>query len=392
MTWPVLVGIAVALVAAFAAGCALGLRRCTRGCGASRRAWRELSGGNLAHRVILPGDDEAARMAEDAQPARRRHPGRARGGGARATPRAASCSRTSRTTCARPSRRSPATWTRCSGDSATSRSATSPSSRAKTDELAQLTDDLFYEARLDAGDLELKRSAARSRGGGAPLGPRLRAAARRAWACAWTSTYPRSACVVEADPSAVARILSNLVANAHPARRGHDGVLGRRCSPRTTTTWSASATTDRRFPTTRAAVRAGRHGPRRRRGPRPVDRSGAGGAHGRDRRAPRTPPTAGVTFTLDVPASSRARVQTNRKDSRKPALQPARATMGVGRKVIADEPERQSDGEVVIRTEGLTKRFGDVRRGRRISRSRSAAARSTRSSGGTGRARPPRSA
>jgi signal transduction histidine kinase len=83
---------------------------------------------------------------------------------------------------------------------------------AKVGELVQLTDDLFYSARLDAGDLELKlaridlaEAVRRSVLGFEPelatrgVHVRLR--------------IPESRCPVQADPSAVSRVLSNLISN-----------------------------------------------------------------------------------------------------------------------------------------------------------------------------------
>ena len=154
---------------AFAAGVAVGRLRTRARLRRVAEGVAELARGNLAHRVILPGDDEAARMAEDAQrgwPTRSSASARPQ---RRATRRSGGCSRTSRTTCARRSPRSPGyvdALQRGLGDEPERYLAVIA---AKTDELAQLTDDLFYAARLDAGDLELKRAAARPRRGGAPL-------------------------------------------------------------------------------------------------------------------------------------------------------------------------------------------------------------------------------
>ncbi len=84
---------------------------------------------------------------------------------------------------------------------------------AKTDELAELTDDLFYEARLDAGDLELKRGrvdlAEAVRRAVLGFEPQLAGRGVRV-----ETDIPEDDCPVEADASAVTRILGNLVSNA----------------------------------------------------------------------------------------------------------------------------------------------------------------------------------
>jgi len=79
--------------------------------------------------------------------------------------------------------------------------------------LAELTDDLFYEARLDAGDIELKharldlaeavrRAILGFEGQLAGRGVRVRV------------ELPETECMIEADSSALARILGNLISNA----------------------------------------------------------------------------------------------------------------------------------------------------------------------------------
>jgi len=83
----------------------------------------------------------------------------------------------------------------------------------KTDELAELTDDLFYEARLDSRDLVLASvpvdlaEAVRR----AILGFEPQLSARGVQV---NIAIPEEACMVEGDGLAVTRILGNLVSNA----------------------------------------------------------------------------------------------------------------------------------------------------------------------------------
>ncbi len=211
MTWAILSAVALALIAAFAAGLAVGLLRTHARLRRVSEGMAELARGNLAHRIILPGGDEAARMAEavnrlaDAIQVERE-----------AT---ASCDSSRRVLLANISHdlRTPITSIAGYVDALQRGLGDQPERYlavigAKADELAQLTDDLFYEARLDAGDLKLKR---------APLD--LAEAVRRSvlgfepqlvgMGVRVDVDIPEDPCIVEADSSAVSRILSNLVAN-----------------------------------------------------------------------------------------------------------------------------------------------------------------------------------
>lgn len=90
---------------------------------------------------------------------------------------------------------------------------------AKTAELSRLTDDLFYLTRMDAGDISLERIAF-------DLAEET-ASALLAFETEISSAgidviteMPEGPCVVDGDPSAVRRVLSNLVSNALRHARG----------------------------------------------------------------------------------------------------------------------------------------------------------------------------
>lgn len=211
MTWPILAAVAVALVAAFAAGLAVGLLRTHTRMRRVSEGMAELADGNFAHRIILPGDDEAARMADDVN----------RLADAIQVEReaAAACDVSRRLLLANISHdlRTPITSIAGYVDALQRGLGDEPERYlavigAKADELAQLTDDLFYEARLDAGDLTLKRSpldlAEAVRRSVLGFEPQLVGIGARV-----DVDIPEDGCIIEADPSAVTRILSNLVAN-----------------------------------------------------------------------------------------------------------------------------------------------------------------------------------
>lgn len=173
---------------------------------------RELARGNYAHRVILPGEDLAAdmaeqlnRLADDIQSDRES---------------AASCDAARRRLLADISHdlRTPITSIAGYVDALQRGLGAEPERyltvlAQKTAELAQLTDDLFYSARIDAGDLELNSQrldlAEAVRRSVLGFEPQLTARGVRV-----EVSLPEDPCVVEADPSAVNRILSNLVSNA----------------------------------------------------------------------------------------------------------------------------------------------------------------------------------
>jgi signal transduction histidine kinase len=172
----------------------------------------ELARGNLAHRIILPGSDDVSRIAEgvntlaDAMQTERE----AASGRDEAQRRLlANVSHDLRTPIASVAGYVDALQRGLGDDPDRYLSIIA----AKTGELAELTDDLFYEARLDSGDLELKLApldlaeAVRR----AVLGFEPQLAAR---SVAVAIDIPERACVVHADVSAIARILDNLMSNA----------------------------------------------------------------------------------------------------------------------------------------------------------------------------------
>lgn len=172
----------------------------------------ELARGNYAHRVILPGDDDAARMAVQVN--------RLADAVQRDRDAAAAADMAQRRLLANISHdlRTPITSIAGYVDALQRGLGDEPERYVavlaqKTAELAQLTDDLFYAARIDAGDLELKRqrvdlaeAVRRSVLGFEPLlsarGVRVEVA------------LPEEPRWVAADPSALGRILSNLLSNA----------------------------------------------------------------------------------------------------------------------------------------------------------------------------------
>lgn len=172
----------------------------------------ELARGNYAHRVILPGDDLAAdmaeqlnRLADEIQSERES---------------AAACDAARRRLLADISHdlRTPITSIAGYVDALQRGLGDEPERylsvlAQKTAELAQLTDDLFYSARIDAGDLELSSQrldlAEAVRRSVLGFEPQLTALGVRV-----EVDLPEEPCLVEADPSAVNRILSNLVSNA----------------------------------------------------------------------------------------------------------------------------------------------------------------------------------
>ncbi len=175
-------------------------------------AAQELAHGNLAHRVIMPGDDPAARiamalnsLAEDVQVEREEAV-------------VADAARKRFLANVSHDLRTPITSIAGYVDALDRGLGDDPKRflaviGAKTEDLSRLTDDLFYAARLDADDLELAvvpldlaEAVRRSILGFEPL-----LAARGVEA---RVELPDDPCIVDADASAVARILENLIANA----------------------------------------------------------------------------------------------------------------------------------------------------------------------------------
>ena len=212
MTW----GYALSIVVSFAAGAAAGIaslrlrerRRLTR----LLDGISQLASGNLAHRVIMPGSDKYARMADDLN-------------------RLADTIQTERETATASDQarrrfvanishdlRTPITSVAGYVDALQRGLGDEPERYlavigAKVGELVQLTDDLFYAARLDAGDLELTPApidlAEAVRRSVLGFEPELAALSVRV-----ELRIPDERCLVDADSSAVARVLSNLISNS----------------------------------------------------------------------------------------------------------------------------------------------------------------------------------
>ena len=175
-------------------------------------ALEELARGNYAHRVILPGDDDASSMAASLNALADRIQSE------RQT--AAACDASRRQLLADISHdlRTPITSIAGYVDALQRGLGEDPERylavlAQKTGELTQLTDDLFYAARIDAGDLDLKRQpldlAEAVRRSALGFEPQLAALGVRV-----LLDVPETACIVDGDPSALSRILSNLIANA----------------------------------------------------------------------------------------------------------------------------------------------------------------------------------
>lgn len=172
----------------------------------------ELARGNYAHRVLLPGDDEASRMAEELNRLADTIQAEREAAATRDAARRQLLANISHDL------RTPITSIAGYVDALQRGLGDEPQRylavlAQKTNELAQLTDDLFYSARIDAGDLELKSQrldlAEVVRRSILGFEPQLTAKGVRV-----EVALPEGACVVEADPSALSRILSNLVSNA----------------------------------------------------------------------------------------------------------------------------------------------------------------------------------
>ncbi|HZL04706.1 MAG TPA: HAMP domain-containing sensor histidine kinase [Coriobacteriia bacterium] len=211
MQWPILLAVVVAFAAGVGVGVAMMLRRSVR----LRRVSEgvaELARGNLGHRIILAGGDDIGRVAEginalaDAVQEEREAAGVRDESQRRLL---ANISHDLRTPIASIAGYVDALQ-RGLGDDPDRYLAIIA---AKTEELVELTDDLFYEARLDSGDLELKggrldfAEAVRR----AILGFEQQFAGRDVTV---EADIPEVACPVQADASAVARILGNLISNA----------------------------------------------------------------------------------------------------------------------------------------------------------------------------------
>jgi signal transduction histidine kinase len=171
----------------------------------------ELADGNYAHRVIMPGTDEFSRVADDlnrlAEAIQRE----------RETASANDQARRRFVANISHDLRTPITSVAGYVDALRRGLGDDPERYlaiigTKVDELVQLTDDLFYAARLDAGDLELKSArldlAEAVRRSVLGFEPELTALNVRV-----DLDIPDERCSIDADPSAVARVLSNLISN-----------------------------------------------------------------------------------------------------------------------------------------------------------------------------------
>jgi signal transduction histidine kinase len=212
VTWELAVAVVVAAAVAFAVGLATGTARQRTRLSRIAEGASELARGNLAHRIILPGDDEAAVAAETLNGLADTIQSEREAAAARDAAQRQLLADISHDL------RTPITSIAGYTDALQRGLGDEPERylaviAAKTEALAQLTDDLFYAARIDAGDLELTR---------APLD--LAEVVRRSLLgfepqLAGTGVevsvdIPDERCVVAADGSALARIITNLVANS----------------------------------------------------------------------------------------------------------------------------------------------------------------------------------
>lgn len=177
-----------------------------------REGIAELARGNLAHRIIMPGESDIARMADDVNRLadavqQEREAAAARDSAQRLL--LANVSHDMRTPIASIAGYVDALQ-RGLGDDPDRYLAVIAS---KSEELAELTDDLFYQARLDSGDLELVHAsldlAEAVRRAVLGFEPQLAALGVQV-----AVDVPESACQVVADSSALTRVLNNLIANA----------------------------------------------------------------------------------------------------------------------------------------------------------------------------------
>lgn len=212
MTWGMVAGGILTAALAFSMGVGVGrlrrrgrLRRIAEGAS-------ELARGNLAHRIFLSGSDDAALAAETlnalADDIQRERAG-ARSRDAARRQLLADISHDLRT---------PITSIAGYTDALQRGLGEEPERylgviAAKAEALVQLTDDLFYAARIDAGDLDLTTQtvdlAETARRSVLGFEPQLAESGARI-----VVRIPDARCDVAADPSALARVLTNLVSNA----------------------------------------------------------------------------------------------------------------------------------------------------------------------------------
>lgn len=213
MTTPALVAaVLVALGVGVAAGTAIGTFRGRARVRRLSEGLEQMAGGNYGHRIILAGDDEAARAAMQANTLADAVQRDLEAASARERARVRLLANISHDL------RTPITSIAGYVDAIERGLGEEPARylsviASKTDELAQLTDDLFYEARLESGDLDLKLRAIdlaeATRRCLLGFEPQLTAEGVRA-----EIDVPDGTCAVQGDPSAIDRILSNIVSNA----------------------------------------------------------------------------------------------------------------------------------------------------------------------------------
>lgn len=212
MSWWFTAGLVVVGAVAFAAGMIVEAVYQRARMKRVLEAARELAAGNLAHRVIMAGDDRTARIAEalntlaDSFQAEREA--------------AANRDRAQKRFMSNISHdlRTPITSIAGYVDALERGLGDEPERylsviAAKSEDLAQLTDDLFFAARLDADDLELTLApldlAEAVRRSVLGFEPQLAAGGVQV-----NVELPDEPCLVDADSSAVVRILSNLISNS----------------------------------------------------------------------------------------------------------------------------------------------------------------------------------
>ncbi len=203
--------IGLALGAGAGAGAAWSRARERRRLGRLLEGLAQLAAGNFAHRVIMTGSDDYSRMADDLNHLADEIQAE------RETSTAADQARRLFVANISHDLRTPITSVAGYVDAIQRGLGDEPERYlavigAKVGELMQLTDDLFYAARLDAGDLRLTPAsidlAEAVRRSVLGFEPELAALDVRV-----DLSIPDERCMVEADSSAVTRVLSNLISN-----------------------------------------------------------------------------------------------------------------------------------------------------------------------------------
>ncbi len=212
MNWGLVLAVAIGVVVGAALGFAAASARDRARMARLREGISQLAEGNFAHRVIMPGSDEFSGVAEDLNRLADDIQAERETAAARDEARRRLFANISHDL------RTPITSIAGYVDALQRGLGDEPERylaviRGKVDELAQLTDDLFYGARLDAGDLKLTLEqfdlAEAVRRSVLGFEPELAALNARV-----ELNIPDKRCLVAADPSAVSRILSNLISNS----------------------------------------------------------------------------------------------------------------------------------------------------------------------------------